>query len=227
MSKARNAHAPWWGGQTMTHRQAAATPSPTALNKFFYCPLCSCIALIDRTTTTYYVLATASMFKAPCSESFSFFSFLAPFSFFHVTVTVTVTVTSSGTAPCDPVPRARALCIGGNICSHQKRRMPCFFPFRRPGPRFPNSPQSERGKIRAALGEAESQESTRRKRKRNDALRVRKRKRASHTVWGGWAGKKAQRRQFSWTLLPTSLCALSPPGGDHEHEHEHERVPPR
>lgn len=96
MSKARNAHAPWWGGQTMTHRQAAATPSPTALNNFFYCPLCSCIALIDRTTTTYYVLATASVFKAPCSESFSFFSFLAPFSFFHVTVTVTVT--SSGTA---------------------------------------------------------------------------------------------------------------------------------
>jgi hypothetical protein len=79
----------------MTHRQAAATPSPTALNNFFYCPLCSCIALIDRTTTTYYVLVTAFVFKAPCSESFSFFSFLALFSFFHVTVTATVT--SSGT----------------------------------------------------------------------------------------------------------------------------------
>ena len=43
---------------------------------------------------------------------------------------------------------------------------------------------------------------------------------------GREGGQEAQRRQFSWTLLPTSLCALSPPGGDHEHEHEHERANP-
>lgn len=132
----------------MTHRQAAATPSPTALNNFFYCPLCSCIALIGRTTTTYYVWVTAFAFKAPCSESFSFFSFLALFSFFHVTVTVTVT--SSATLAI-PFPAHVHSALVGTFVLIKNAEMPCFFPFRRPGPRFPNSPQSERGKYARRL----------------------------------------------------------------------------
>ena len=71
-----------------TNNDAQAGSGDTIANRpkqFFYCPLCSCIALIDQTTTTYYVWVTAFVFKAPCSESFSFFSFLALFSFFHVT----------------------------------------------------------------------------------------------------------------------------------------------
>lgn len=90
--------------------------------------------------------------------------------------------------------------------------MPCFFPFRRPGPRFPNSPQSERGKIRAALGEAESQESTRRKRKRNDALRVRKRKRASHTVLGGGRARKPKGGNSRGPCSPPRCAPYLPPG---------------
>ena len=191
-----------------TNNDAQAGSGSTIANRpkqFFYCPLCSCIALIDRTTTTYYVWVTAFVFKAPCSESLSFFSFLALFSFFHVTA-------APHSFPCDPVPRARALCIGGNICSHQKRRMPCFFPFRRPGPRFPNSPQSERGKYARRLASRKPGKAREGKENEMTALRVRKRKRASHAVGGG-GGQEAQRRQFSWTLLLTSLCALSPPGG--------------
>lgn len=42
------------------------------------------------------------------------------------------------------------------------------------------------------------------------------------------AGKQPKGGNLSWTLLPTSLCALfyPPDRGDHEHEHEHERVTP-
>lgn len=39
------------------------------------------------------------------------------------------------------------------------------------------------------------------------------------------AGKQPKGGNLSWTLLPTSLCALfTPDRGDHEHEHE--RVTP-
>lgn len=171
----------------MTHRQAAATPSPTALNKKFYCPLCSCIALIDRTTTT---LCTAFVFKAPCSESFSFFSFLAPFSFFHVTVTVTAT---SGTAQLplrSRSPRTCSLHWWEHLFS-SKTQNALLLPVPSPGAPIPQfSTIVGAGQIRAALGEPKARKAREGKENEIDALRVRqrKRKRASHAVGPGAGG---------------------------------------
>lgn len=193
----------------MTHRQAAATPPPTALNKNFYCPLCSCIALIDRTPRYY-----AFVFKAPCSESFSFFSFLAPFSFFHVTVTVTVM--SGGTAQLplrSRSPRTCSLHWWEHLFS-PKRRMPCFFPFRRPGPRFPNSPQSERGKYARRLasrkpGKHEKEKKT----KRRPASPTTKTKTGVARSWAGGGGQESPKAAILVDLAPhLAVRPISPRG---------------
>lgn len=74
------------------------------------------------------------------------------------------------------------------------------------------------GAIRAALSEPKARKAREGKRKRMNALRVPKTKTGRCTQWGG--GQAAQSRQFSWTLLPASLCALFPPPPPGAHEHE-------
>ena len=155
-----------------------------------------------------YSLLHSCLRRPVVNNFFLPFSSLALFSFFHVTVTARAAAPHS--FPC--VPRARALCIGVNICSHQKRRMPCFLPFRRPGPQFSTIRVS--GAIRAALSEPKARKAREGKRKTNERLASAENENgASHAVGVRASSPKSA---ILVDLAPALLCALfpaSPAGG--------------